>query len=291
MAHKVGKRVRDLFDFLRIVFENRQSASTVTTLFRGVPNASYDLIPRIGRYKAFTQQLETRLMHEFKKSSIAYIQRDPETELEWLSLAQHHGLPTRLLDWTESPLVALWFSVWEGIQKAADGKPADGCVWILFNVDPEDSAYSANPRTDPYALDRIVFFRPPSIGPRIVSQFGWFSVHPYSDEQHSFVSFNKSIALVLTQRTRPINRSKEELLRLSELTGYPQELLKYLEVKIENLASNYKELPLKILIPSGQFENIRILLDELGINQQTLFPDLDGLTDHLKWKFLDRHLR
>ncbi len=87
-------------------------------LFRGVSNKDHKLIPSIGRgTEANTggniSFVERDMMDEFKRLSVPVIASSeiPTCEFEWLFLAQHYGLPTRLLDWSTNPLVALYFAV------------------------------------------------------------------------------------------------------------------------------------------------------------------------------------
>jgi FRG domain. len=83
-------------------------------VYRGVSNAKYDLIPSVGRWngpKDERSNFEKQIFEEFKKRAIGYLTYSPESDWEWLFIAQHHGLPTRLLDWTTSPLIALFFAL------------------------------------------------------------------------------------------------------------------------------------------------------------------------------------
>ena len=91
------------------------------TLFRGVSNSNYELIPSVGRhlsrYISNGKNKQDLLNHEefsldiFEKESSAYLNRSLISKWETMVIAQHHGLPTRLLDWSHNPLVALFFAV------------------------------------------------------------------------------------------------------------------------------------------------------------------------------------
>jgi len=70
------------------------------------------------------------MFKEFKRTSLALTDRDLVSDWDFLSLAQHHGLPTRLLDWTYSALAGLWFAV-EQPPKEEQGAPQSGVVWLL----------------------------------------------------------------------------------------------------------------------------------------------------------------
>jgi len=85
------------------------------TIYRGVSNVSYNLTPKIGRpdtkLKRPLQKAERAMFELFRDRSVPYLSFTPRNQWEWIGLMQHHGAPTRLLDWSRNPLVPAYFSV------------------------------------------------------------------------------------------------------------------------------------------------------------------------------------
>ena len=96
----------------------------------------------------------------FKQQARAHLPAPPQSELEWLAIAQHFGLPTRLLDWTDSLLVAAWFAAEKG-----GAKKVDSAIWVTKGVPVLETDYPGNVLNlaEPYS------YRPPHINPRIAS--------------------------------------------------------------------------------------------------------------------------
>jgi hypothetical protein len=92
--------------------------------FRGQADAGWALLPRQYR-SSLAAHFEREIVRDFKQGAPTYLDSLPQTDLGWLFIMQHYGLPTRLLDWTESYLTALFFAV-ENLSPSGDA-----AVWIL----------------------------------------------------------------------------------------------------------------------------------------------------------------
>lgn len=223
--------------------------------FRGLSDSNYKLESRLARHGGDFRKLEKHLLRNFKKyAHRSVVEKD--SIWNWLSVAQHYGLPTRLLDWTYSPFVAMHFATAD-----IDAFNVDGVIWAVnyvktHNILPEklsrkleeeganvftvemlfESIKSLTELENLSSEPFILFFEPPSIDDRIVNQFAFFS---------------------MSSDSRVVLNS-------------------WLEDKMDFWR--------KIVIPAKLKWEIRDKLDQANITERVLFPGLDGLT-----KWLTRH--
>ena len=231
----------------------------------------YALIPSVGRPEfangmdfADFVKLERRAHDIFRKQTVANVNPLPRNSWEVLALAQHHGLPTRFMDWTTNPLVALYFAVRNPEHDTVDSKSA---IYVLTQTtlsyeelvdntradsrkQMEESLESKRGKTNkiqerhikvllhaeeisPFEISENVIYDPPHVSPRIRAQDG-----------------------LLLAFQNPV-------------TPLPE--------------THYSEL----LIPGNRRDKIRRELEQYGVFDKQLFPDLDGLAKWLKFKVFD----
>ncbi len=190
--------------------------------FRGQSKTGLDLIPKTAR-PPFSNRDDLEIFRHWKRRAKSILKKEVSSDIHLLTIAQHFGLATRLLDWSLNPLIATYFACYENFE-------FDGEI-IVFRAKtnlPSDTI------ENPFETqkDAIVMVQPESSSGRLDNQSGYFSLHN------------------------------------------PPGL------KVSDIHSKYLQ---SILIPKELKKEIVFKLNQFGVNNLGLFPDLEGLTKHLNW--------
>lgn len=176
-------RIKNFTEFHEVIDE--YDARTV--IYRGTKSVNFPLIPKLGRVippsaVGSREKNEQEILRLFKQRAFQYLDFTPASDWDWLALGQQYGLPTRLLDWTDNPLVAGFFAV--------DGTSDDDSAIYAYR---NDSYISVDEHPDPFKYREVGKFIPRHITPRITTQGGLFTVHPNPYERFESKDMDKII--------------------------------------------------------------------------------------------------
>ena len=237
--------------------------------YRGTSNSNYKLIPSLFRNKTAKTQSEYKKLEQdlneiFEMRSLPYSESRSWAKDEWerLFFMQHYRVPTRLLDWSGSPLVSMHFAVASiEIDKGGNAK-SDAAIWVLNPVEWNNSAYADTgftggilspkdgwlKRYDPSEVYTSTSTLPPVAmrgvhnSARIVAQQGFFTVFG----------------------SRPDSMEDIYGRKINEEFQFPDGCLR------------------KFVIPKNCVKKLQEEIFSLGVSESTIYPDLEGLAAELK---------
>lgn len=211
--------------------------------FRGQSKSEWHLVPK--HLRGEMPHSEIYLISRFKQNATILLQQHPRNNFEWLFLMQHHSMPTRLLDWTESPLVALWFAVTEN---DAD----EGALWVLL----------------PTVLNEKSNYRPDY--PLEIPSFEDEDLKNYLPET---VASEHRSRLFPMAAIAPRNSSRMQAQQGAFTIGHRD------NIPIENAGADGapRDHVWRYLIPPAAKATLRAQLKALGITRFQLFPELDNI--------------
>lgn len=172
---------------------------------------SVEFVPTPGIFRPnFNSALEQQLFWSFLRHVPAYSNVDITNAWLVLSLAQHHGVPTRLLDWATNPLVATYFAV----EKSAT---YDAAVWAVWGLQCEDRL----PAT-PFEITRPMQVTPVVVSPRVQVQSSIFTVHPDgSDFREHLAPEDSVLKIIIPAGLRNGLRKQLEFLGITRASLFP----------------------------------------------------------------------
>lgn len=226
-------------------------------VFRGLTDSTFALTTTLQRMRGRSSELEPKLLRQFKK----YAHRDlitEETDWHCLAIAQHHGLPTRLLDWTNSPFVALHFATADWPNSGTDA-----AIWAL------------NFTSIRQWLPDILNNQLAELGVNVFTTAELAAIVPSVDKLQSLEDEHKGEFLTLFEPPSLDDRIVNQYAALSVLSRADRTPEDWLNNRPYGVCE-------KLIIPRHLKATIRERLDMMNITERVLYPGLDGLTTWLK---------
>jgi hypothetical protein len=249
--------VANIYDYLRIVEKCKQEwfvdEQTWGPWFRGQSDACWPLRPTMYRYLPLARDVravEDELRQEFAVRAPNLCPERPQNSWEWYFLMQHSGAPTRLLDWTESALIALFFAV------KSRGSRTDAAVWIL----------------EPWKLNECVAKIDEVVAPS--ANIGMVTSHAdrYAEWLPDRYSNTGKLKKRLPVALYPVHFSRRISSQRSCFTAHGSDLDGF-----DHLPRRASRFIRKVVIPAGKIREIESSLAVFGVDELTIYPDLDGL--------------
>jgi hypothetical protein len=246
--------------------------------FRGVSENAWALETSLMRLGGPIDLLEKHLLRNFRKYAHSHIV-DRDSLWYWLTFAQHHGLPTRLLDWTYSPYVALHFAT----DNVAYFKK-DGAVWMtnIPGVHKELPGILADAMQQEgsfvFTTEMLTRFEQPELQ----ASGGFFDVGASNRvggpktirTLEDFDNLANKVFLIFLEPPSIDERIINQFALFSVLSN-PKK-------PIDSFLKKHTQYVRKVVIPAALKQEIRDKLDQANITERVLFPGLDGLSNWLK---------
>jgi hypothetical protein len=223
--------------------------------FRGTRDCAYQLLPSLYRHPKVKGAdhligLEWELLSEFRHEAPPFASRLPPEQLELLFLMQHYGIPTRLLDWSENPFIALFFALENARQERA-GEEKEATVWLL----------------DPIGLNTIAYSN------RANANRGYGA---YADELGAYQPSqdSKKVSMLLPLAIHGVHNSQRIVAQRGSFTIFGRDTTALDQnAKLSGPAGVIKQVRIEAGAKREMFED----LFNIGIADSVVYPDLDGL--------------